>query len=118
MQQRTWVCRSRSEKYQCPLDHALHPTTSPRIHTGMNPPSTSRLVAVTSWVTDQTSSVGGSAELKERAICVLLRLLVGSCAPPPQLLTTRHEARRAEACPDGVHNMCFFVAFVSFVPSW
>ncbi|HEX6667951.1 MAG TPA: hypothetical protein VF061_00250 [Gemmatimonadales bacterium] len=58
MQQRTWVCRSRSPKYQCPLDQALHPTTSPRIQSGMNPPSTRRLVAETSWVTDHTSSVG------------------------------------------------------------
>ncbi len=58
MQQRTWLDRSRSLKYQCPLGQALSPTTSPRIQTGMNSPSTSRLTAEVSWLTDQTSSVG------------------------------------------------------------
>src|SRR5207245_8342763 len=69
MQQRTWLTASRRLKYQCPLGHTLQPTTSPRTHMGMNSPSTIRLAAVVSWLTDQTSSVGAiRAEWKLRAI--------------------------------------------------
>ena len=36
MQQRTWQASSRRLKYQWPLVHALHATTSPRTHIGIN----------------------------------------------------------------------------------
>ena len=65
MQQRTWLCRSRSVKYQCPLDHALHPTTSPRTQTGMNPPSTSRLVGGAELADGPDSSVGAMQRERE-----------------------------------------------------
>src|SRR5829696_1742964 len=69
-QQRTWLLASRRLKYQWPLGHALQATTSPRIQSGRsNDPSTIRLVATVSWVTDQTSSAGViRSENKERAI--------------------------------------------------
>jgi hypothetical protein len=69
MQQRTWLAASRKVKYQCPLGHALQPTTSPRTHMYGNWLSTIRLAMVVSWVTDQTSSAGVSeVGSNERAI--------------------------------------------------
>jgi hypothetical protein len=35
MQQRTWLLASRRVKYQCPLEYALHCTTSPRTQSWM-----------------------------------------------------------------------------------
>src|SRR5919112_6452324 len=69
MQHFTWLLRSRSVKYQWPLDQALHWITSPRTQIGGNSPVTRRLIAVLSCATDQTWSAGeGVSRDSERVI--------------------------------------------------
>jgi hypothetical protein len=54
MQHFSWVRLSRKVKYQCPLDHTLHWTTSPRTQSGIGCRSISPLMDALSWPTDQT----------------------------------------------------------------
>jgi hypothetical protein len=70
MQQRTWLAASRRLKYQWPLGHALQATTSPRTQSGMNSPSTTRLAAAVSRLTDQTSSVGSIGMFGSKSVMV------------------------------------------------
>src|ERR687890_458001 len=79
MQHFTWLLRSRSVKYQCPLDHALHWITSPRTQMGGNSPVTRRLIAVLSWATDHTWSAGDGVSIdSDKVIGQISNVLVSS----------------------------------------